>query len=479
MEPTFFGESSSSRASARASRISAAGQSEGSYSALALACTAAGALLVGAGLAASYFRPKLLQKDAPPAPANIESYWRERVESHTRKMQRRAAAPPSAASASAVQPSTASAAAPLLSPHAGKGESVDLDALDIRPPTLADVDAVAVQMCDAFDGFNHSVGLSNEFTSLAFGVWVVKMCTQYEQGLIAVRKSDGAIMGSVFVDETDVIGGAVGCGPWSAKWGALGSGVGRELVTRIVSQSLRHGAKSMRLIQIAANNASFSLYSSLGFDVREPVMAWKGLLRPDFIEQEIAKGAALGFSVRPMRFQDVQACDVLCKDCNGISRAGEMSGSFHNEHNQGKPGAMEEASATKLVLTTRVKSPLSAVGLCDSRGQERIVGYCTGLGAIDHAVTYTQEGMQFLIASAHRAHALKGDEEAKKHWPEIDLPALPRVPYQHTCIRLYPALTRWLSDGGMRAYREVNLMVMGEWQPIKREAYVYSPSISF
>jgi len=398
-----------------------------------LAATGAGAFALGALIGYNLLRRRMLARDSPPAPANPTAYFEKLLQEQDARRARRAAGGASAAAS------------------AGAGSAlISASDLEFRVPVAADAHAITEQVTTAFDGFNASVGMSSEFGSFEFALSVLEGAIQNDQAIIAVRKSDGKVMGSVFNDENDIEDGAVGCGPWSARWGELNSGVGGELVRRIVAQSLRHGARSLRLIQIGANNTSFSLYSSLGFVVREPLMAWRGWLRPEFIESELARTRALGFTTRQMVLSDVAAANRLHEQCNGISRLRSLQ---------------NDVSGPYL--------PACVVAVFDER--QRLVGYITGLGAMQHAVATSMDAMKALYAAAHAGLVEAVAEAVAAGKPN---PALAGA-YQHTSLRLYPELTQWMIAGGMRAYRQVNLMVLGEWQPIAHERFVYSPSISY
>jgi len=400
----------------------------------AVACTAAAALAAGAAIAYGYLAKRSLRRDSPPAPENLRLHWQSILDAQEEKQRRKAAKAGAAAGA----------AVPVVS---GSGE-VDLADLEFRSPTAGDVDAVTAQTMESFNSFNASVGLAPEFHPESFARMVMEGCIAGDEGLIAVRRGDGACMGAVFNDEADIEEGAVGCGPWSARWGATQAGVGRALVTQIVSRSVRHGASSIRLIQIAANNTSMALYTSLGFDTREPLMAWKGALRADFVAAELARGAAMGFSTRPIEPRDIAAIDAIHTECNGISR---------------KRSLLAEASSER----TRRDTFLVVLD-----GKKRIVGYTTGLSPINHSVAKSDAALYYVLAAAHAAHAAALAADPSN-------PYLQRPPYQHTCVRLYPALTRWMLDGGMRCSRQVNLMVLGAWQPIQHDRFIYCPSINY
>jgi hypothetical protein len=60
---------------------------------------------------------------------------------------------------------------------------------------------------------------------------------------------------------------------------------------------------------------SLSLYASLGFDVREPVVLIEGTLRG---------GTSLNHEVRPLREDDYEQCAALCRAVHGFDRLNEL-----------------------------------------------------------------------------------------------------------------------------------------------------------
>lgn len=91
-------------------------------------------------------------------------------------------------------------------------------------------------------------------------------------------------------------------------------------------------------------------------------------------------------------------------------------------------------------------------------------GYTTGLFVLSHTVVRCPIAFRFLIARA--------TELFQKTTPDA-------APFMHTCSRLYPEVDRWLLQSGVRIHRANNLMVLGEWQPIVHERFIYAPNIEY
>lgn len=404
--------------------------------------------LGGGALAYALAKRLLTKRDAPLGAANIDDHFRGLVEAHIRKRQAKAAA-------------------------SGAAAAAEEDDVIIRAPTAEDTEAVALQTHDSFNNWNKSVGLPPEFPTMDLTRWVIGDCIANDLALIAVSKSTGEVLGSVFNYEVDIEGGAVSCGPWSAKWGSLQQGTGRKLVESIVATSIRHGAKSIRLIQIQANLTSLSLYTSLGFVIREPLTVWAGMLRKDALDAAIAEGVALDYTVRPMLESDVPACDALHRDALGITRKNTLINDVREDTRakivvlDRKGNIMSDEAKLARVqrhggwrhscIGSRSLSPLS-VPLLPS-------GYNTGMSVVSHTLVTSPLVFRFVIAHAQLLH--------RARQPETVFPTL------HTCTRLYPELDRWLLNSGARVHRTVNLMCLGEWQPIKHDKYVYGSTICY
>ena len=74
-------------------------------------------------------------------------------------------------------------------------------------------------------------------------------------------------------------------------------------------------ATGVRLVQDAFNTRSISLYASVGFDVKEPLLLMRGTPKSK---------PSSGFSIRPMTSEDVSACAKLCLIMHGIERTSEL-----------------------------------------------------------------------------------------------------------------------------------------------------------
>lgn len=125
-----------------------------------------------------------------------------------------------------------------------------------------------------------------------------------------VAELHGEVIGSSFLDERDSIRGL---GPVTVDSHHQGLGTGKRLVLSLMRRG--RDSKGIRLLQDSFNVHSLSLYTSLGFVVREPIVRVAGKPR----------GGLRGAEVRPMTESDLNACNALCQRVHGFSRSNELT----------------------------------------------------------------------------------------------------------------------------------------------------------
>src|SRR5207253_278457 len=128
-----------------------------------------------------------------------------------------------------------------------------------------------------------------------------------------VAEVDGRIVGSNCLDERSVIRGV---GPITIDPGAQNLGVGRKLMQAVMDRSNDRGAAGIRLVQAAFHNRSLSLYTSLGFDIREPLSCVQG---------RTAQRSISGCSVRPAQAADLDVCNALSRQVHGFDRGADLT----------------------------------------------------------------------------------------------------------------------------------------------------------
>src|SRR5882724_10435650 len=173
-----------------------------------------------------------------------------------------------------------------------------------------------------------------------------------------VAESGGRIVGSNCLDERSLI---AGIGPITVDPEAQNLGVGRKLMQAVMDRARERHPAGMRLVQAAYHNRSLSLYTALGFDVREPLSCMQGRTR----ERNVP-----GCVVRAAESVDLEACNALSRRVHGFDRGMELA------------DAIQQKTASVV-----------------ERGGG-ITGYASSLAFFGHAVAETNLDMQALIASA-------------------------------------------------------------------------------
>ena len=228
----------------------------------------------------------------------------------------------------------------------------------IRTATSADA-PVAGQICfDAFFSINTAHGFPCDFPSSGVTIGVLSTMFSSPNFYAVVAESEGRIVGSNVLDERSIIRGV---GPITIDPTVQNLGVGRKLMQAVMDRALEQNAPGVRLVQAAFHNRSLSLYTSLGFDIREPLSCLQGRT----LERSIP-----GCTVRPATPNDEYACNALSHRVHGFARSIELA------------QAIEHGTAQVV-----------------ARGG-RITAYTTHLAYFGHTTAETNADMQALIASA-------------------------------------------------------------------------------
>ena len=88
-----------------------------------------------------------------------------------------------------------------------------------------------------------------------------------------VAEHDGQIVGSGFADQRSRI---AGIGPISVDPETQNQGVGRTLTQAVVDHFTARDFPGIRLVQTAYHNRSLCLYTTIGFQTREPLSVMQG-----------------------------------------------------------------------------------------------------------------------------------------------------------------------------------------------------------
>jgi predicted N-acetyltransferase YhbS len=256
---------------------------------------------------------------------------------------------------------------------------------------------IAGQICfDAFSAINAAHGFPCDLPGPEAAAGLLSTMFSSPGFYCVVAEHDGRIVGSNCLDERSVIRGV---GPITIDPGAQNLSVGRKLMQAAMDRANERSAPGVRLVQAAFHNRSLSLYTSLGFDIREPLSCVQG----QTLERNIP-----GCTVRLAKPDDEHACNALSRRVHGFDRGIDLAQAI--EHG-----------------TARVVE----------RGG-RVTGYTTHLAFFGHSTAETNVDLQALIASAE---SFAG--------PGILVPSRNSV------------LLRWCLANGLRIVQPMTLMSAG------------------
>lgn len=211
-----------------------------------------------------------------------------------------------------------------------------------------------------------------------------------------VAEDDGSIVGSNALHEGN---GISGVGPITVDPRRQNKGVGTQLMQAVMKRSVARAFAGIRLVQAGYHCRSLSLYSKLGFDVREHLSCFQG--RP-------IKESFTGYEVRPAGEADIEDCNALCRAVHGFARDVDLR---------------DHIARGDARLVSR---------------HGRITGYSTGIAFFGHAVAETTDDVKALIAAAD---GFPG--------PGFLVPSR------------NGSLMRWCLDSGLRITQSLTLMTMG------------------
>ncbi len=266
----------------------------------------------------------------------------------------------------------------------------------IRPATVED-SAVCGQICyDAFSSVNAAHGFPSDFPSPEVACGLLSVLFAADGLYCVVAEIEGRIAGSNCLDERSSI---AGIGPITVDPSLQNSGVGRKLMQAVMERTNESRHAGVRLVQAAFHNRSLSLYSGLGFDVREPLSCMQGRT----LERTVH-----GCAVRAAQHTDLADCNALSRRVHGFDRGVELAQAIRQN-------------------TARVVT----------RG-DRITGYATDVAFFGHATAETNQDLQAIIASADSFGG-----------PGILVPSRNN------------ALLRWCLANGLRVVQPMTLMTTG------------------
>jgi GNAT superfamily N-acetyltransferase len=229
--------------------------------------------------------------------------------------------------------------------------------VSVRPARPEDA-AVCGPICfEAFNAINQRHGFPCDLPSPEVGARLLGGMFSHPDFYCVVAEADGRIVGSNCLDERSTVAGV---GPITIDPGLQNRGAGRKLMNAVLDRARERGFAGVRLVQAAFHGRSLSLYASLGFDVREPLVCMQG---------RTAQRTVPECRVRPAVAADLEPCNALARRVHGFERGRDLA---------------EAIGQRTAIVVER---------------HRRITGYASSLAFFGHATAESNLDLQALIAS--------------------------------------------------------------------------------
>jgi len=231
-------------------------------------------------------------------------------------------------------------------------------AVTVRRATPEDAPACGAICFEAFHKISTDHNFPPDVAAPEAGVGLLTQLFSHPGFYCVVAEADGRIAGSNCLDERNAIAGV---GPITIDPKVQNRGVGRKLMEAVLDRARERNFAGVRLVQAAFHNRSLSLYTTLGFDVRDPLATLQG---------PAIKKTYTGYAVRPAQPSDLEACNQVALRAHGHHRGGELADAI----GQGTAAVVER--------------------------EGRITGYASSVAFYGHAVAETNPDLQAIIAAA-------------------------------------------------------------------------------
>src|ERR1700722_1308216 len=268
--------------------------------------------------------------------------------------------------------------------------------LFIPPATTADPYVCGRIFFEAFTILAKHHNFPQEFPDSDIPIGILSMLFSLPAFFCLVAEQDEKVIGSICMDERNPI---AGIGPITIDPAAQNRTAGRQLMQAVMTRAAERKFAGIRMVHAAYHNRALSLYTKLGFVVREPLSCMQG----PAIQTRLP-----GYRVRSAQAKDLAACNELCLRVHGHDRGGELG------------EAIQQGTAV----------------VAESRG--RVTAYASSVALSGHAVGETNEDLKALIASATEFHG-----------------AGILVPTRNS------GLFRWCLESGLHIVQPMTLMTMG------------------
>jgi GNAT superfamily N-acetyltransferase len=182
--------------------------------------------------------------------------------------------------------------------------------IQLRSMQPEDVEPCGRICYEAFKDIAEKHNFRPDFPSAEMAIALIGWLFASPGAFNVVAESDRRVIGSNHLWEWSTIPAV---GPITIDPNAQAKGAGRKLMEAVIERG--KDRPGIRLVQDSFNSASLSLYASLGFDVREPLVVIEGVVKGE---------VPAGYEVRPMREEDYKACADLCRSVLGFDRIDEI-----------------------------------------------------------------------------------------------------------------------------------------------------------
>jgi predicted N-acetyltransferase YhbS len=230
--------------------------------------------------------------------------------------------------------------------------------LTLRLGTPDDADRCGTICYEAFKAIAEHHHFPPDFPSPTVAAAIFVSRLSHACYYVLVAELDGRIVGSNVLDERSTVAGV---GPITVDPTVQNRMIGRQLMQAALQRVAERHYPGVRLVQAAYHSRSLCLYTTLGFEVREPLVNLQG--PPLAIHMP-------GYAVRRATEGDLDDCNALCRRIHGHDRSGELLEAIRD----GTANVVEHG--------------------------DRLTGYATVLGFPGHAVGESNADLKALIGAA-------------------------------------------------------------------------------
>jgi predicted N-acetyltransferase YhbS len=271
-------------------------------------------------------------------------------------------------------------------------------AVSLRPARPEDAEAAGTICYRAFKTIADQHAFPPDFPTPAVATELMRYMLSRSHIHAVVAEVDGQVVGSNFLWKTGFVAGV---GPITVDPNVQNGAIGRQLMQAVIDHAREQGIAAVRLLQAAYHGRSLSLYTKLGFVVREPLAVVQGNPLTLRIPHHRVRAASEA---------DIEAANALSRRVSGYDRGIELR------------DAIRQGTAK----------------VAERHG--RLTAYATDIGFFGHAVAETTEDLKALIANA-RSFSGPGF----------------MVPMRNS------ELFRWCLEHGLRVVQPMTLMSMGPY----------------